>query len=232
MTTTRSAFGAVVFIFLCAMAWIGGDGARATPSPAGWPQRASDHAGHILLAGDNTFSKTGSSANRASGTTVIDPQFRTKKHATHPNDMPNYGIEPRKPKAVEGAAAPRSSNPNQPSSAAGGLAGSVVGNPNPTLKFESAPKGQPNRAAGGLAGSVGNAGNPNPILKFESALSPTQKGKASASRSTPTSTVGTGCKSCRASCSKRWRADCGTAKSCQNQYATCMRVCWDSICQG
>src|SRR5262245_41414319 len=100
MTTTRSAFGAVVFIFLCAMAWIGGDGARATPSSAGWPQRASDHAGHILLAGDNTFSRTGSAANRASGTDVVaPPNFRRRSI----EDM-------SRPTHSEGAAAPRSIN--------------------------------------------------------------------------------------------------------------------------
>jgi hypothetical protein len=42
---------------------------------------------------------------------------------------------------------------------------------------------------------------------------------------------GASCKSCRTSCSKRFRNDCEGA-SCKNKYSACMRGCWDKHCEG
>ena len=40
------------------------------------------------------------------------------------------------------------------------------------------------------------------------------------------------CKSCRASCSKRWRTSCGSSTSCRSKYDACMRGCLDGGCSG
>ena len=69
-----------------------------------------------------------------------------------------------------------------------------------------------------------------PRMTEQPAQSSRDQFRRSPSAST-TSANGSRCTSCRSTCNRRWRTNCGNTSTCKKSYSGCMRECWQEYCR-
>ena len=123
-------------------------------------------------------------------------------------------------------------NPGQPS-------GDLPAAPRSTFQEKnlSAPNSKLN-SKGATGRAQAGTGGPQQSSSEESATTSdkqknsTKNSEGQRSVKTAKDSANEACKSCRASCSKRWRTSCGSSASCRSKYDACMRGCLDGGCSG
>ena len=171
------------------------------------------------------------------------PGNRDKPFDRPPTASPNLGKPNFKPdgKFKDGRVTPKlgdekliKKNPGQPS-------GDLPAAPRSTFQEKnlSSPNSRLNSKGANTSGraQAGSENSQQPSSQ-ETANNPeklknsTKNPDGLRSAQTPKGTASQACKSCRASCSSRWRTNCGSSTSCRSNYDACMRGCLDRGCSG
>ena len=171
------------------------------------------------------------------------PGNRDKPFDRPPVTTPNLGKPTFKPdgKFKDSRATPKlgdekliKKNPGQPS-------GDLPAAPRSTFQEKnlSAPNSTLNSKGANTSGraQAGSGDSQQPSSeetanKSDKLKTSTKNSEGQRSAKTAKDSANEACKSCRASCSKRWRTSCGSSTSCRSKYDACMRGCLDGGCSG
>lgn len=152
-----------------------------------------------------------------------------------PDKLPDLDTGKRKPKEEEptgGVSGASNAPPTNPGHDVYDLVKAPRGanDSRPGNLSEGSQAGSSANASGQAQGGTGSKGRTATANDAAGSQSDSAQKSASQKRSTSATGEATSCKSCRTSCSRRFRNDCEAA-SCKDKYTACMRSCWDKHCQ-